>query len=212
MIRSKRERLLLVLAALCALAGCNREPGVVQTSQPKEAATAAAAPAPTTMPLPAGHPAVQPGAATPGMDQAAALPELAWSAPAGWREDKTPRMMREATFQVGAGDKAAEIVVTRLGAQFGDMVSNINRWRAQVGLEAVTDIATTVSRDVKSPAGDVKVYTMDGPAQSMMVGILKQGESNWFFKMVGDKATVTQNGPAFDQFLQSVRNVTAGDK
>ncbi len=212
MRRSKRERLLLVVAALCALAGCNREPGVVQTSQPKDTAKVAATPAPTTTPLPAGHPAVQPGAAMPGMDQAAALPELVWSAPAAWREDKTPRMMREATFQVGEGEKAAEIVVTRLGGQFGDMVSNINRWRGQVGLEPVTDMATTVPRDVKSPAGDVKVYTMDGPAKSIMVGMLKQGESTWFFKMVGDKATVTQNAPAFDQFLQSVRTVTAGDK
>lgn len=204
MTTPKREKLSLVLVMICALAGCDREPAVSQTSQPKDTSTA-------TTPAVQAQPLAQPGMA---MDRAAAQPRLAWSAPAAWREDKTERQMREATFTMGEGDKAAEFSVVRLGGQFGDMASNINRWRGQVGLEPLADAATMPSRDVKSPAGDVKVYTMDGSAKSMMVGMLKQSESTWFFKLVGDKATVTQNAPAFDQFLQSLRtvNVTAGDK
>lgn len=204
MIIRKRESLNLVLITICALAGCDREPAVSQTSQPKDTSTA-------TTPAVQAKPSDQPGM---GMDQAAAQAGLTWSAPGAWHEDKTPRPMREATFTVGEGDKAAELAVTRLSGQFGDMASNINRWRGQVGLEAVADAATVPSRDVKSAAGDVKVYTMEGPAKSITVGMLKQGESTWFFKLVGDKTTVAQNVTAFDQFLQSLRtvNVTAGDK
>lgn len=214
MTRSKCERLSLVLMAVCALVGCNREPAVSQTSQPKDTSTATMPAAQAKPTLPTDHPPVQPGTAMPGMDQAAVHLELAWTAPPAWREDKTQRPMREATFTVGEGEKAAEVVVTRLGGQFGDMAANINRWRGQVGAEPLADATTAPARDVKSSAGDVKVYTMEGPAKGMMVGMLKQGESTWFLKLVGDKTTVTQNVPAFDQFLQSIRivNVTAGDK
>ena len=148
------------------------------------------------------------------MDHGDIQPELTWSVPAAWHQDKTPRPMREATFTVGEGEQAGEIAVTRLSGQFGDMAANINRWRGQVGLEPVADAAAVPSRDVKCPAGDVKVYTMEGSAKSLVVGMLKRGDTTWFFKLLGDKSTVTQNVPAFDQFLQSVRtvNVTAGDK
>lgn len=212
MTTSTSARLSLALVVLCALAGCEREPGVAQSSQPKDTSAAKVAQTSGNPSMPAGHSAVQPGTTMPAMDQAAVQSDVAWLAPAGWREDKTPRPMREATFQVGEGDKAAEVVVTRLGGQFGDMPSNINRWRGQVDLGPLADATTVTARDVKSPAGDVKVYSMEGPTKAITVGMLKQGDFTWFFKLVGDKGTVTQNTSTFDQFLQSLRIVSAGDK
>lgn len=217
MTTSKRAGLSLVLVAVCALAGCDREPAVSQTKQPKDTSTAVlpqAQPAQNNPQLPPDHPPVQPGAQMPGMDQVASGPVMSWTAPTSWRLDKTPRPMREATFLIGEGEKSAELVITRLGGQFGEFSANVNRWRGQVGAEPLADAGSVPARDVKSPAGDLKVYEMEGPAKKMLVGILNQGDVNWFFKLAGDKGIVSENAQAFDQFLQSLRTVneTAGDK
>jgi hypothetical protein len=206
------KKLTLVLTVVCALTGCDREPGVAQSSQPKDTSVATVPPAPTRLPIPGDHPPVQPGTTMPAMGQPAAEAGLAWSTPAAWREDKTPRPMREATLVVEEGEKAAEVVVTRLGGQYGGFAANMNRWRGQVGLEPLDDVMTVGGRDIKSGAGDLKVYTIAGPTKGMVVGVLERGDFTWFFKLVGDKGTVTQNVPAFDQFLQSLRIMTAGDK
>lgn len=200
-------RVSVAAAAIFALVGCDREPAVTQTSQPKDSTVATAPQMPQgagNPQLPPDHPPVTPGMQMPGMGEAKA-PGIAYTVPAGWKEDRTPRPMREATLLIGEGDKGAELVVTRLSGQFGEFGANINRWRGQVGLGATDDAGKIASRDVKSSAGELKVYELEGPTKKMLVGILKQGDATWFFKLTGDKATVTQNTAAFDQFLQSLR-------
>jgi|GEM_PF-2044076 len=53
-----------------------------------------------------------------------------WTLPKGWNEVDPGKMNRNA-FMVGEGDKAIRVTIAEAG---GTLLSNINRWRGQVGL------------------------------------------------------------------------------
>jgi hypothetical protein len=130
--------------------------------------------------------------------------ELKFATPEGWRVDPTPRQFREATLLVGEGPTSAELAISRLGANFGDYGANINRWRAQLGLEPLADLSTVHPEPFKTPMGEAQLISVESPQKMTLVAILKQGDSTWFFKLTGDKQTVTQNRTEFEQLLRSI--------
>ena len=185
---SKRTTLYvsLVLPLICAMAGCKKESGVTSYRAAKEPA-----PAPVAAPVPM---------ADQGTPEAEA--RLGWTLPDGWKEDPTPRPMREATLVPGTG---TEVAITRLSGNFGEFSANVNRWRGQVGLEPASDAATMQPTIVKTAAGDARVMDFDGPEQSMVVAMIKKGDSTWFIKLTGDKAAVKQAREKFDAMLKSLK-------
>src|SRR5688572_18937213 len=84
---------------------------------------------------------IEPLGSTPGSSASSkatggASSSLRWITPAGWSELPTSAM-RVANFRVG-DDERAECYLTLLGGDGGGLAANVNRWRAQMGLGALS--------------------------------------------------------------------------
>lgn len=125
-----------------------------------------------------------------------------WSAPSGWQELE-PTSMRVGNFLVSSGDKKAEVSVIPFPGQVGTELSNVNRWRKEIGLPDIGE--SDVSAENIS-IGDTKgkLYDLSGSELQTLAAILEKDGTTWFFKMRGDKEIVSQNKPAFVDFLKSV--------
>jgi hypothetical protein len=130
---------------------------------------------------------------------------LAYDVPPGW-QPQPPGVMRLAAFKATAGDKSAEITVTMLPGQAGGLLANVNRWRDQLGLPAIT--APELQKQGKmldSKAGSVVTVDLTGPKGRMLAGILLHGGQSWFVKMTGPPEFVGQQQQAFETFVKSLR-------
>lgn len=191
----------LVLAA--TLAGCGRN-GIEVYRTAKEPATAQDQ-AQTPAGLPAGHP-----------DPANPTPTLEWKLPSGWQEAPAGEM-RVASFRVpGKDGKQADVSVIPLPGMAGGDLGNVNRWRGQVGLSAVTeDDLAKLGQPVQMDGQTAQLYDQGGqtPGSSekarILAALLRRNGVAWFFKMTGDDELVAQQKPAFVAFLESVKFTTA---
>jgi hypothetical protein len=86
---------------------------------------------------------------------------------------------------------------------------NVNRWRGQIGLEAIDEGALAAARKVvRTKAGALSVYdfTSEGQKKSRLIaGLLEAGGSTWFVKVTGDADAVTAARNDFLALLGSLR-------
>jgi hypothetical protein len=131
---------------------------------------------------------------------------LKWKLPAGWGES-FPGGMRFATFKVPGAGKIDGSVVTLPGDAGGEL-SNVNRWRGQIGLPPTDAVGLAAARSaVKTAVGLANVYdfTSDGSKKSRLIAaILMVDGSAWFIKLTGDAEPVTAARPAFLELLGSL--------
>ena len=222
-----RIRLPLLLAVLAlGLAACGDEQ-IVTYKAPKEkdpelpagaaAAASAQPPAPDASPgagmpgAPMSGPAAGPmaGATMAGTPvQTASGVSLVWTAPQGWAPNQGSAM-RKATYAVpGAG--AAELVVTAFPGDVGGEVANVNRWRGQVGLQAVSAVeASGALTRIEANGLSIAVLDVSATASAgdhrIIGAMVPFSGSTWFFKMSGPGATLGAAKPAFLAFLKTVR-------
>ena len=116
--------------------------------------------------------------------------------------------MRYATLKPPIQGKVEATVVVLPGVAGGEL-SNVNRWRGQIGLGPIDEKALAAARKpVKSKAGTVSVFdfTSDGQAKTRMVaGLLSTNDGNtWFLKLVGDAAPVGKAEPDFMRIIGSL--------
>ena len=142
----------------------------------------------------------------PGMAKAAqAAPEFSYTVPEGW-EEFPPQSVRKANFRVAGERGNAEITVTVFPGDVGGNLANINRWRGQIGLEAIdADGMREVARPTTISNHRALLVELQGPEQSILGGILGFHGSTWFFKMQGTTGTVTEQSDAMESFLASVQ-------
>jgi hypothetical protein len=177
---------LLACAAALVLIGCrNEEPRTY--SAPTEASSA-----------------------TPSRVSAAA-PALQWTTPAGW-EEQPASGMRVGSFIVKRNSQEADVSIIPLGGASGGELSNVNRWRGQIGLGPVDEEELRASAEpitVGQKSGSL--YEMSGtdPQTQQEAGVLgaivPDNGTTWFFKMSGPEVLVAQQKPAFKQWLSSMR-------
>ncbi len=193
-----KTHFICTLAALAVLAaGCNRD-GVkvyhvenTDTSTPPPPAAAAPAAMPATMP--SGLP----------VPDTSTLPKLKYTVPDGWQE-KTPTEMRVASFGISENGKDADMSVIPLGGMAGGDLANVNRWRGQVGLDALADAdLQKLAEKVEIAGQPADLYDMAGTAERIVGVIFHNGDATWFFKMTGDPDLVEKQKPAFVSFLKS---------
>jgi hypothetical protein len=215
---AKSARRFLILPLLFLAAGCQRDQVKVyhvadDQSQPQQQTSA---PQPAGSPgtsLPPGHPDISsmPAPAAPAADQSAS-PQLTWTTPGGWKE-VPPSEMRVASFKVaGANGKQADVSIVPLPGMAGTDAANVNRWRGQVGLPAVTDDEVQKSAEnVEAGGQPAQLYDITGqnPAgggTSRILGVIQhRGDATWFFKMTGDADLVEQQKSTFVEFLKSLK-------
>ena len=193
---------LLLLISVLTLAACKPEP--IETFRvPKEKqAPLAAAPGPMAMPTngastePAGHAG------------------LIWKTPRGWVE-KPASDMRVGSFTVnGANGQTADVSIVPLAGDAGGDVANINRWRGQINLPPIDDSALEKESRMETFGGRrmrVVDFVSDAPLidnkfkKRLVAATYEAGGRTWFFKMIGEDATVKAATPAFRSFLATLK-------
>lgn len=146
-----------------------------------------------------------------GQPAAAARPPLVWQLPPGW-EERPATAIRVGHFVIpGPGNQEAEVTVIPLAGTGGSDLDNVNRWRAQVNLPAIT--AEQLSRlAVSVPIGgfEGQSYDLVGDSyeaddQRTLAAILRREGTAWFFKMTGPAQLVGDQKGAFLEFLRTLR-------
>lgn len=132
---------------------------------------------------------------------------LRWSRPAGWTELPAGGM-RKAIFRTGP--EGAEVSVVALGGAAGGLLSNVNRWRGQIGLDPIDEAGLSdLSEKIRSPAGELVLVDFTGkgpsPRSRIAAAVLNLGATTWFFKMMGGEEEVGKAKPAFRKFLGGLR-------
>src|SRR5262249_52189486 len=135
-----------------------------------------------------------------------------YQVPKEWKAVEPASPLISARFQIGEGERMATVVVTGLQGNAGGLAANVNRWRAQVGLDAVSEEAAVKSLQaikVDGSAGHVADVTgPDAPDKvptRIRVVVVTRGEHTWFFKLTGPATLVGEQVPAFDGFIKSIR-------
>lgn len=148
-------------------------------------------------------------------DSANVEPGLKWLLPAGWKE-VPPGEMRVASFKVvGKDGKQADVSVVPLPGSAGGDLSNVNRWRGQVGQPPVSaEELKKLAQPVEMAGQPAELYDQGGEDSSgeptrILAAIQRRDGTTWFFKMTGDNQLVAESKPAFVQFLKSVQFTAA---
>jgi hypothetical protein len=136
--------------------------------------------------------------------------KLKYDTPKGWEAVSTKGRVipTEAAFAVRDGERAAEVTITIAG---GDLKTNVNRWRKQVGLADQSDAEMKKDLKTLTVAGDTAVYADltapgDEAGRKRILGvILNRKGTTWFFKMTGPADLVGKNKDAFEKFVGSVK-------
>ncbi|HXF09468.1 MAG TPA: hypothetical protein VN625_01700 [Desulfuromonadaceae bacterium] len=191
----------VAVATLVLVAGCRRDE--VQVYRLAKDQTPTEIPTMNTGALPPGHPDVAAG-------QESAAP-LTWKTPAGWTEVPATEL-RVASFKVNKDGKMVDVSVIPLAGMAGTDEANVNRWRGQVGLSAVSADDLHKSGETVDVGGQpAQLYDITGtnPASGEKLRIVAviqhRPDSTWFFKMTGDAELGEQQKPSFLEFLKSLK-------
>jgi len=158
----------------------------------------------TTYSIPKGHPPIpQTATAASGATAEGNAAPTRWTTPAGWKE-LAPTAIRIGNFLIaGANDKKAEVAITSFPGTVGTELANVNRWRREIGLEAV-DQGGISSQMITIDSKEGKLYDFAGASANTVVVSLPRDDATWFFKLRGDKAVVDGAKASFLDFLKSV--------
>jgi hypothetical protein len=137
---------------------------------------------------------------------------LSWKVPANWEELPAQGMRVGSFVAKGSQGKVADVSIVPLGGLAGGILGNVNRWRGQVGLPAVSEgELAKLSQPVEIAGQKAQLFeeagTSDNPETrtNILGAILERSGTSWFFKMIGKEAVVTEQKPLFLEFLKSVK-------
>lgn len=189
-----------VLASALVLAGCSRDEQISTYEEP-----AAATDSPAS------------GAATETATQAPEVPErLVYETPQGWQPGPVGGM-RKAAFVIERDGKKVEITAIDLIARASALLPNVNRWRGQIQLGAMTQEQMEESIEEIEVAGVKGHYVElfgpenDGQQQAILGVVVSRGGRAWFFKLFGDAELAKEEKERFKNFVTSVKfTATAG--
>lgn len=144
---------------------------------------------------------------------------LTWATPEGWTEappqtEAAAGMMRLIDLRFGENG-VGECYLSAIPGQAGGLEANVNRWRTQMGLAAMTAEELTQLPKKTFLGREATFISMDGDFKSMgaqeankgyrMLGLVQAApEFTLFVKMTGPKDLVAKNEAAFEQFCQSI--------
>jgi hypothetical protein len=162
---------------------------------------------------PAGHPAIGnmgEGQTVPPTTSNAAKPN--WQVPADWKEVPAAQFLLAEYSITGANGAKAEVNVAQLSGDGGGLLANVNRWRRQIGLDALDENGMNkliTSVDVsgsKATLVDMTGTDMQTSQPTRLVGVIvPMNGQTWFYKLMGDAGLVESQQAAFLKFVQGVK-------
>lgn len=177
--------------------------------------------------LPAGHPPVNaaapPGGAVPPPSEKGAEDVPKFALPSSWKQEPGTGMSK-VDFAIADGQQQARVkfIVFRAteGPMIADPLSNINRWRGEVGLEPIQkDALASASESIQidgKPAmfapmiPDAATPDQSKAPQATLAAIVRSGDQVWFIKMMGSRDLVAARKDEFKTFLKSIKFPHAG--
>ncbi|MEE8458364.1 MAG: hypothetical protein V3S08_00740 [Phycisphaerales bacterium] len=139
-----------------------------------------------------------PGAATESAPMTWADP------PDGWSADSPPRPMAVASFTITGDTQDAALTITPLGGA-QDMLANVNRWRRQLGLGPLGDLAGASPVPIDVDGIPAQLVDIAGADRRTLGAVATRGATTWFFKLTGPDTLVAAQRPAFESFVSSIR-------
>ena len=124
--------------------------------------------------------------------------------PEGWSVDAAPVAMSVASFTVRDGSQEATLSITPLGGT-QDLLANVNRWRRQVGLEPLADLAESPPESLEVAGRPGSLVDIAGDLRRTLGVISTRGETTWFYKLSGPDRLVAGQRAAFEAFVGSIR-------
>jgi len=181
---------LIFCTALSLLASC-RKPEITTYQAPKETPapqSASMASLPTGM-MPAGN-----------------MPKVTWQRPASWTEQPAGQMRAGAFSLKDDAGHSAEVTIIPLPDSGEDDLSNVNRWRKQIGLPpASTDDLPKLTQSIALDGATAEFFDLAGNEKSILAAMQRRGATIWFVKMIGDKVLVAAQKQTFQSFLASLK-------
>lgn len=195
---------LMLLPVLLLLAGCAEKEPQIRSYVDRSVLHP---PAPPMAGGPGG-----PGAMSPGSVPSANLPplDLKWDLPAGWTSAPASGF-RVATFSVGEGADKLECILSQLGPEAADPVSNITRWIGQIG--SAPDAAAVATFCAAMPSfttrggwtGRLADLAPFAGKDSMLGAIIPLPDRVLFLKMTAPAERLAVQRAAFEALCQSLR-------
>jgi hypothetical protein len=113
--------------------------------------------------------------------------------------------MQDARFAVpDLGAAKAEVSVSVFNRPTGDRLSNINRWRGQVGLSSITEAELAGAVTPLDPANpDAILLDVTNNGKRLLGAAYPRGGRYFFYKLLGDEAAVAAQRDAFIAFVKS---------
>ncbi len=107
-----------------------------------------------------------------------------WKPPANWKQEEGASVIVTAAYLASNGAGGARITVTSLSGDAGGELSNINRWRDQMGLAPVgkLDDQPRIRLSPDAAMVDLSSSTED---KRLLAAIVPGEGGVWFFKMTG---------------------------
>jgi len=155
--------------------------------------------------LPASHPAI------PGMGAATPAGKPAWTVPSDWKEGELTQFLVARYVIQGSGQASAAVNVSQLDGNGGGLLPNLNRWRAQLSLPAMSgdEAAKLPTIDAAGAKAVVTDFTgtdaRAGKAARLVGVVLPLNGQTWFYKLMGDPDLVGQQKDSFLKFVQSAK-------
>jgi len=138
---------------------------------------------------------------------------LVWTTPPGWTEGQ-PSQMRLIDLKFGEAGEG-ECYLSALPGPAGGVAANLNRWRGQLGQEALPE--AEIEKLPRKPfmGEDAYYLVVDGDYRNVgqeeaskdyrLVGLLHEApELTLFVKMTGPRALVEANMASFESFIASI--------
>lgn len=135
----------------------------------------------------------------------ASAQSVVWALPADWLEAPNTESMRLATFS--AGPDGVEVSLSAFPGAAGGVLSNINRWRGQLGMEPTDEagLVETMESSVNNGASAAIVDLQSPDGQRMLGAIVDPGDGKtWFVKANGGSDSLDAITATFGEFARSI--------
>ncbi|TVQ60583.1 MAG: hypothetical protein EA378_10865 [Phycisphaerales bacterium] len=108
-----------------------------------------------------------------------------WTVPSNWRERSDNPPMRHATLIVPDQDGEIEVAISRFPGDVGGELANINRWRGQMGLDALEEdeLEEHVDR-FEHPGFEGFVLRIEGEDEHMLTASIyeENADRTWYVR------------------------------